>query len=925
MAEPMYFQWQNEVLLRTIYPLREMKLRDFLMYCKEIDLWAEYKDKRIEDLLHEVRAYEEAQEYALITAYKSYKTMYTYFTKEDVRTQYMVKYRLPDETELARVMELHRTLMTYLPKYADVRKEKYFVTQQVSLWEQHRKNLQQEIARRQRRLSIMDPAHPKHPVESKELQKLQNVTLAIVQEELERLYSFVSSYNKIEKRKLEFYKARQAAEKGSKGVRTKMDGLRTRIKPLEAKQQELSTALARLKNPPKADGFMQYFATEDISDQIRTRYPQVEKSVADAIKRVHQELASALQTLKDDAVKLITIKNHVYRWQEQQRAFQKEVTALETQLRNMPADWVHREAKQARLEMLREAALAAIETEINQLHDFLAALEVSRKSEAELAKMIEAKEKELLGVQQKIDKLKQEMGGLEEQFKEVESVLTMSEEEYLVNFVPDKPITVKDLVRGKLEEYKASLLQKDHQQLLEEIVERFIKQPNRYPLWLQYMVIHFSGMRYATAHGSWADPKDLLLSLRTSALEKDFKKMDDDTVEALAQERISVYEASRNANMNAPRLTRTTDPKWNDKIEYHLRGLKSPSPYYRRRALFNLRLDEENYEVETMTATQAIEALESQRDLLPDWMWKEIVKLTDLRVKQAKDPNWEKLTPEEEEQRNEAQYAEFRAIMNQWKEKHLTGWREEHDRSNRLIVTRSVCNEVAEQIQHLRGHSPPGGLTAKAPWYLKHEREGKIPGTPRPYFKKPTSVKDYTVGASILWLRFVHEQPNPWRIAKPLQTKDGDGLIPAEFMRKKAGATGNWVYSQGDGVTRTRTRTNEKKHRVKEQQWLRWIHEATVAEVAETADGPVVLTFETALPYDDPRLSAVGVFRHDLDNLLWNGGEETYNGSFVGYLPEHNIPAGDLEEMLDWNHILRRQVMSSAQLEEYRRKYIRRS
>ena len=48
MAEPMYFQWQNEVLLKTIYPLREMKLRDFLVYYKEIDLWAEYKDKKID-------------------------------------------------------------------------------------------------------------------------------------------------------------------------------------------------------------------------------------------------------------------------------------------------------------------------------------------------------------------------------------------------------------------------------------------------------------------------------------------------------------------------------------------------------------------------------------------------------------------------------------------------------------------------------------------------------------------------------------------------------------------------------------------------------------------------------------------------------------------------------------------------------------
>jgi hypothetical protein len=261
--------------------------------------------------------------------------------------------------------------------------------------------------------------------------------------------------------------------------------------------------------------------------------------------------------------------------------------------------------------------------------------------------------------------------------------------------------------------------------------------------------------------------------------------------------------------------------------------------------------------------------------------------------------------------------------MNKWKQDNLTGWREEHDRSNRLIVTRSVCNEVAEQIQHLRGWSPPGGLTAKAPWYIKNEKEAKIPGTPRPYFTSPTAVKDYNVGASILWLRFVNELPNPWRVAHPLQTKGGVGLIPAKFLGKRAG-TGNWTYSQSDVVMRTRTRVNERQQTVRDQQWLRWIHEATVAEIAETADGTVILTFETALPYDDPRLSAVGVFKHDSFNLMWDGGEETYNGSFVGYLPEGQVPASDLDEMLDWNHILLKPFMPPAQMDAYRKNYIER-
>jgi hypothetical protein len=921
MAETMYFQWQNEVLLKTIYPLREMKLRDFLVYYKEIDLWADYKDKKIEDLQSDVQAYITARENGLVTAYKSYQILYAYFTKEDVRTQYLPKYRLTDETELTKVKELHRTFMTYLPKYADVRKEKYFVTQQVSLWEGYRKSVAQLVAQKQRRLNVMLPTHPSRPKEMQELQKMQNVTLAILEEELGRLYSFVSTYNKIEKRKLDYFKAKQSAELGSKGVRTKLDNVHTRRKPVETKQKAISAALARLKTPPPLASVQGYFSTEDISAQVRKQFPQADPSVISAVNGVHKQLAVALRTLKDEAVKLITVKNHVFKIQEQQRAFQKEITTLDTQLRNMPENWAQRGEKQARLDMLRSAGLPAIETEMEKLHDYQAAFEYSRKSQAELAQMIQANEKELLGVEQTSAQLGKEAAELEGQLKSIESVLNTSENEYLVNYVPDQPITVKDIVRNKVEEYKASLSQKSHFQLLEEIVQRFIKEPGRYPLWLQYMVIHFSGMRYATAHGSWADPKDLLINLRTAALDKDFKKLDDDAVEAMAQERLSVYETPNVSNPNAPKLSRTTDEKWKEKIAFHLKGLKSPSDYYQRKALFELRLDEENYEVESMTPTEALEALESYKNTLPEWMWKEIVKLTDLRVNQAKDPNWEKLTQEEEDQKNEAQFAQFREIMNKWKQDHLTGWRETHDQSNRLIVTRSVCNEVAEQIQHLRGWSPSGGLTAKAPWYMKNEKEAKIAGTPRPYFTSPTSVKDYNVGASILWVRFVNELPNPWRVAHPLQTRNGVGLIPAKFLGKRAG-TGNWTYTQSDVVLRTRTRVIERKQTVRDQQWLRWIHEATVAEVAETADGMVVLTFETALPYDDPRLSAVGVFKHDLSNLMWDGGEETYNGSFVGYLPEGQVPASDLEEMLDWNHILLKQVMAPAQLEEYKKKYI---
>jgi hypothetical protein len=116
---------------------------------------------------------------------------------------------------------------------------------------------------------------------------------------------------------------------------------------------------------------------------------------------------------------------------------------------------------------------------------------------------------------------------------------------------------------------------------------------------------------------------------------------------------------------------------------------------------------------------------------------------------------------------------------------------------------------------------------------------------------------------------------------------------------------------------------DEKKQKVTQTQYLRWIHEATVAEIGETAEGQVILTYETALPDDDPALSSIGVFKHYAYNLLYESDEETYNGSFVGFVPEGQVPFKDLEEMLDWNKILRREVLPSAGMEAYRQKYFR--
>jgi hypothetical protein len=194
-------------------------------------------------------------------------------------------------------------------------------------------------------------------------------------------------------------------------------------------------------------------------------------------------------------------------------------------------------------------------------------------------------------------------------------------------------------------------------------------------------------------------------------------------------------------------------------------------------------------------------------------------------------------------------------------------------------------------------------LAARPPWYVNAERS--VPGA---YYVKPTSEKDYTQGASILWLRFVSfssSNPNEWQIAKSIQTKQKVGLLPAEFLNDSGGASG-WTYSLAAVTTRSRTTITADKQQVIEKQWLRWIHEATVAEVAETADGMMVLTFETALPGGDKATSAVGLFKNSLKWHLSDGTEEQYNRSFVGYVPEREIPIEPLKTMLDWDKIFRK-------------------
>jgi hypothetical protein len=632
-------------------------------------------------------------------------------------------------------------------------------------------------------------------------------------------------------------------------------------------------------------------------------FPNASQDVVNSLSGFRKSMMDQLSYSKSLPSRLQVVKNTIYNVSQYQRGIEKEILQLTTSLKNMRPTWVHKPEREARLASLRDVGVKAVAEEMEHLADFQTVLEAAARTKEETDRLIQVEEKELAGINERLAQLQKDVQIQRAVIDQYDDILLVTEEKRLAQYVPDptQKVTVKDIVNLRLDEYKACLAPMDHYQLLQLVVEKFRKQQDRYPKWLQYMVIHFSGMRYASAHGSWADPKDLLANLRMLSIDRDVKGQDDDEVEAFCREQVERYEPSGTISTGTvgsrPMLSHASDPEWKSRLAQHLRRLKRAleinSPAYQRNALIDLRTDESNYEIDAMPPAQVYDELMSYKDDLPDWMWKEIVKLTDLRVNEVNDRNWEKpaTPPPTFSQRD----ARLKQVLNDWKNRHVTAWREEHDRSDKLIVTRAVCNEVAEHIQHLRGNSPDGGLRAKPKWYQRNESANA-----QAYFVKPKTAEDFKPGASILWLRFVSKEPNAWQVADPITTKKGGfGVLPPGFPNS------SWSYNRGGPITRTRVVTGEKGASVRVTQWLRWIHEATVMEVAETAEGMVALTFETALPSDDPRLSSIGVFKHYLvGDLLSDRDEENYFPAFVGYVPEGDVPVENLQDMLDWDKIL---------------------
>jgi len=459
-----------------------------------------------------------------------------------------------------------------------------------------------------------------------------------------------------------------------------------------------------------------------------------------------------------------------------------------------------------------------------------------------------------------------------------EFLLTYKEADLMeqYNDLPKQERAVK--VTEELQIYEREILGlgDDHSALLQKVVDYLDHSPRNFKPWIKYIVIHFSGMRYDSAHGSWAEPRDLLKVLIKHNL-FDTNLLGGSTPDTMTDEQVleALSELRHDGKNEAPAWA------WLVMILYT-----------------DLRLAQ-------ITANNASILDKGGQNTIPGYQ--EALMRGEPYIKALLD--W--LKPTKETSLKEKRYDT------------LTSWRDKHYKDFSLVVLRAMCNEISEHVHHLRLlNKASGGLNARPGWYLNFEKagdsqaitsvikkkpgEGKqkkldpndfsnevLPGLPaddKAYLRRPLKDEFFKTGASILWLGWVTSQANEWQLTFPIR---GYNFNRGNQPEK------NWKYGTRDistqGGTRTaiiRTEIADKEKKKEEGkkakntsdadvQWLRWTHEAIVMDVVDLIAGRTVLTFET-----EP---VTGLNRRYLANLCNASGGQPWWNVFVGYAGERPL------------------------------------
>jgi hypothetical protein len=817
MTDTCFYQWQNP-LLKSIYPMRDLKLRDFLIFHYEVELWEKYypvwqvfKDRIPDDLKEQERQVLSRDKGALLQALGDYDRDLKALSQEVTLD--------PKHDTLGRIVPavraMHQIFRERFETFSQSKQANY-LRDRTAEFEGLLKEVDRQIANKQRAIRNNGPVWGERSGYPTVVQQLEAFTRPMVEHELQLLRRFQAAFSRMvvyeQKRK-----ANEAAwEAKRRTAEQQLAALEKDAKMEETKLNNLLLEVNRYRKLQQINEHQAHFLTSDVKAVYRSEFSRVDDDILDQIQRIHKQIRDQFKLPGTRAVFLMG-----------------RVQFLESVLRLPPPNKLTADARQA------------IGTkELNRLKDFQLA-----HARVETPQAVQARLKELetqkAALETKMGGLREKQGGPKGVLDEVIRGLSVPKEKQIVAMAEQKKIGIADIVNDLIECYRAELMQKDTRQLLEEVVALFVKNPKKYPIWLQYMVVHFSGMRYKSAHGSWQHPKRLLIELNKQKF---------------------------------------------------LQGAESVG-------------------LEQLSDAQAYERLVALEARLPGWMWHEVVRLTDLKLTHTKDDLWEQFTQAEIDEMYKPGSAKLRQALFDWK-KVITVWREEHQRTKRLNVTSAVCNEVAEHIQHLRGNLPPGGLTAKPRWCIERETlSAQKPENERAYFVRPKNAAVFKEGASIFWLRWVRKYPNEAQVTRPLVLRDGDPLVPVGTTTPKIHIDNN-DYKRVIKVV-DRDAAGKILGTRDEEQWLRWMHEATVVKVIDSAEGTLVYTFETSLP-DEPRSqSTMGLSKRYLSHLIHNFPTDDNRGTFVGYIPDGKIPFEQLRDMLDWNKILQRNAYTPAEINAY--------
>jgi len=322
---------------------------------------------------------------------------------------------------------------------------------------------------------------------------------------------------------------------------------------------------------------------------------------------------------------------------------------------------------------------------------------------------------------------------------------------------------------------------------------------------------------------------------------------------------------------------------------------------------------------------QAVQLLDEMHEngLIPEEAWKEIMSHTELRVKISSP---DELVADKRALKGverdpviaEEDWQLWQSFLKKWYANDSTGWREEHRKTlSPNIVTTLVCDQLGSVIQHARGVSAPGGLRKNAMAYYEAASKVKTPSSPastsvqtafptgpsESFFKKPASIEDFPVGASIFWAKWKDKTPDISNIVSPMEGDDRQ-LLEKGRVIEDCMSDGEWTYSVNaerkvgkskvSSIMRAKPNLYFRKTPLKcpddftvgqdktiVKQWLVWQHEATVMYVIP--DQNEVITFDTSFKLGKEDVKALGTRIRSLSDLVGN------DKVFVGYMPETEV------------------------------------